>query len=413
MFQRRITFILCAAEILGMWGIATFPSLLPTFLAEWHLSHTEAGWISAVYYGGYMLTVPLLVGLTDRVDARKIMFLGVLIGGLTAFAFARFASGFWSAMLVRFLAGVSLAGTYMPGLKVVSDHTEGPLQSRYISFYTASFSIGASLSYLLAGEVNARLGWRWAFAASGSGPVLALGLIAWMVPAAKVHPFSSDGPLIDFKPVLHAREALSYILGYAAHMWELFGMRSWIVAFLVYSRSLQPEGAFTWSATQLAFLINLIGLPSSICGNELCRRFGRRRVITRIMLVSAVLGAIIGFLPFLPFGVVAVLSLAYGVTVTADSASLTAGAVKAAPHGSRGATLAVHSTLGFGAAFLAPLTFGMVLDLFQAHAVLGWGFGFLLLGLGCATGPVFLAAFRGRAAAGTERDPRCLNSRRQ
>ncbi len=404
MFQRRITFILCAAEILGMWGIATFPALLPTFLNAWHLSHTQAGWINAVYYAGYMLAVPLLVGLTDRVDARKIMFVGVLIGGLTAFGFALAASGFWSAMLFRFLAGISLAGSYMPGLKVVSDHTEGPLQSRYISFYTASFSIGASLSYLLAGEVNARLGWRWAFAACGSGPALALALIAWLVPSGKVCSFSAAGPLINLKPVLHAREALAYILGYAAHMWELFGMRSWIVAFLAYSRSLQPEGALIWSVTQLAFLINLIGLPSSIWGNELSRKFGRRKVITRVMLGSALLSAIIGFLPGLPFWVVAIASLAYGVSVTADSASLTAGAVAAAPAGSRGATLAFHSTLGFGAAFLGPLTFGIVLDFFQPHSTLGWGFGFLLLGLGCAMGPVFLAVFKGRKGGGTGPD---------
>ena len=60
------------------------------------------------------------------------------------------------------------AGIYMPGLKVVSDHTEGALQSRFVSFYTASFSIGASLSYLLAGEMDSLAGWRWALAASAA-----------------------------------------------------------------------------------------------------------------------------------------------------------------------------------------------------------------------------------------------------
>ena len=34
---------LCAAEIVSMLGAATVPALLPTFLAEWNLSKTDAG----------------------------------------------------------------------------------------------------------------------------------------------------------------------------------------------------------------------------------------------------------------------------------------------------------------------------------------------------------------------------------
>jgi MFS family permease len=137
----RLTLIVCLAEIFGLTSISTFPAPVPTFLIEWHLSHTGAGWIIAAYYAGYMILVPVLAGITDRMDARKIMELGMFLGVMTALSFALLAGGFWSALAIRFLSGISLAGIYMPGLKVVSDHTEGTLQSRFISFYTASFSI--------------------------------------------------------------------------------------------------------------------------------------------------------------------------------------------------------------------------------------------------------------------------------
>ena len=145
----RLTLLVCLAEIFGLATIAAFPALLPTFQAEWKLSNTQAGWISAAYYAGYMVLVPVLTSITDRIDARKIMGLGALFGALSAAGYAYLAQGFWSALGLRLLSGVSLAGIYMPGLKVVSDHTEGEgtLQSRFVSFYTASFSIGASLSY--------------------------------------------------------------------------------------------------------------------------------------------------------------------------------------------------------------------------------------------------------------------------
>jgi MFS family permease len=389
----RLTLLVCLAEIFGLASIAVFPALLPTFLTEWRLSHTEAGWIIAAYYAGYMMLVPVLAGITDRMDARKVMGLGAFLGALTALAFALLARGFWSALVLRFLSGISLAGIYMPGLKVVSDHTEGTLQSRFISFYTASFSIGASLSYLLAGEINTLAGWRWAFTASGAGAAGALIIVFLYVPQGKIRTSKGQALLADFKVVLRSQPSMAYVLGYAAHMWELFSMRSWIVAFLAFSIQMQPAGAFTWSPTQIAFLINLIGLPASIGGNELSRKFGRRKVVTAVMIGSAALGSALGFTAPLPYFLVAILALLYGITVTGDSASLTAGVVTVAPAGFRGTTLAVHSTIGFGAAFLGPLTVGVVLDVFGGKQF-AWAMGFLTMAAGCLLGPLFLSRLK-------------------
>jgi MFS family permease len=189
---------------------------------------------------------------------------------------------------------------------------------------------------------------------------------------------------------------MAYILGYAAHMWELFSLRSWMVAFLAFSRQLQPGDAAGWSPTQVVALVNLIGLPASIGGNELCRRLGRPKTIMAIMLASAMMGFGIGFAAPLPYGVVVALALIYGVAVLGDSASLTAGAVASAPAGGRGATLAVHSTLGFTAAFLGPLATGLALDLLQNTPTLAWGAAFVVMGLGSAVGPLALALLKGR-----------------
>jgi MFS family permease len=385
----RHTLIVCLAEISGLSSIAAFPALLPTFKALWQLSNTALGWISAAYYAGYMIFVPILAGITDRIDARKIMCAGSIFSVLTALGYAFTAQGFWSALLLRFLAGISLAGIYMPGLKLVSDHTEGTLQSRFVSFYTASFSVGASLSYLLAGEINEAAGWRWAFIASAAGGAIALAIVVMAVPAGKTHGSQKRISLSDFNVVLRSRPVMAYVLSYAVHMWELFSFRAWIVAFLVFSIQRQPAEAFVWSPTQVAFLINLIGVPASIGGNELSRIFGRRKLISTVMLVSAVLGAVIGFTAALPYFLVVLLAIFYGMTITGDSASLTAGAVSAAPPHLRGTTLAVHSTFGFGAAFLGPLTVGVLLDIFGG-GLLAWGMGFFAMAAACLMGPVFL-----------------------
>lgn len=394
----RLTLTLCVVEICGLLGIAAFPALLPLFKDMWQLSYTQAGWITAVYYFGYIVTVPLLVCATDVVDARRVVICGSLIGAGAALGFALLADGFWSALVLRLIGGISLAGIYMPGLKLVSDFTEGPSQSRFVSFYTASFAIGTSLSYLAAGEIATRLNWRWAFGLAGASAAVSI-LIVWLAvpssfPAAKRR---FDSRLLDFRPVFRTPAAMGYTLAYAAHMWENFGMRSWIVAFLTFSLAFQNDGGLTLQATQIAFAVNLIGLPASIGGNELARRFGRSKTIGVVMISSALLCLAIGLSS--PWPILAVgLSLLHGVTVVGDSAAITAGAVAAAPQGLRGTTLALHSTLGFAAAFLGPLAVGLVLDLFGANLQLAWAMAYLTMAVGAAAGPLVLHFYGQRSA---------------
>ena len=99
----RLIAVMCLAEVLGMLSNATFPALIPQFQALWSLSNTEAGWIGGVYYGGYVASVPLLVSLTDRRDARAIYLASTVLGGLAALGFAFLAEGVLSAMAFRLL----------------------------------------------------------------------------------------------------------------------------------------------------------------------------------------------------------------------------------------------------------------------------------------------------------------------
>ena len=396
---RGIALTLCTVEVLAMAGTMTFQALIPTFIGEWQLSHTEAGWISGAAYAGYMAGVPLLVSLTDRIDARRIVILFALVASLSSLGFALFATGVWSALAFRVLNGLALAGTYMPGLKALTDRVEGPGLSRYQSLYTATFSVGTSLSLLQAGLVGDWLGWRAAFAAAGIAPLLAAGLLVWGLRPAPL-PLTERSPqaLFDFRPVLRNREAMGYVLGYGAHCWELFGFRTWLVAFMAFAAA----GAVGESTISLwATVILTLGLPASVLGNELAGRFGRRRMLTVFMLFSAALGVSVGLGAALPFWLAVALLALYGATTMTDSASLTVGAVNAAAAERRGITMAVHSTFGSLTAFLSPLASGLALDLTGGGAtMLSWVACFATLGAGVALGPLALWLLGRRSLGG-------------
>ena len=391
----RLTVVLCLAEVLGMAGTMTFPALLPAFFAQWGIGNVEAGWINGVFHGGYVAAVPVLVTLTDRIDPRRIYLFSTAISALALLGFALFADGLWSASLYRAIGGVGLAGTYMPGLRILSDNTGGPRQGRYLSFYTACYALGSSTSVLLAGLVGGAMDWRAAFAASAAATAVALFLSWWGIPRAGPERVMPPQALLDFRPVLRNRPAMGYILAYSAHCYELFGLRAWLVAFLAFAYALDrgavSDGGIPAVVTMLGTVILLLGLPASILGNEAATRFGRRRFLIGIMTGSAALACIVGFSAALPFWLAVTVVSLYGITVTADSASLTVGAVTNAAPGQRGATMAVHSFLGFTAAFVGSVAFGGILDLAGGGAsLLAWGLAFAAQGAVVALGPLAL-----------------------
>lgn len=390
----RIVILLCSAEVLSMTTFSTFPALIPVLLPEWDLSNSQAGLVSGMFFGGYMAAVPVLTSLTDRIDARRVYLFACALGAAGSLGFAFVADGVVSASLFQALVGAGLAGTYMPGLKLLSDLTEdSPHRSRYVAFYTSTFGIGLSGSLLIVGLVEPALDWRAAFIVSAFGPLAAAALVRLTLPPSRVvaHP-EAPKHLLDFRPVFRNRAATGYILGYAAHCYELFGMRSWLVAFLAFSAALQPaDSGMPWNAAWIVAAISPLAIPSSIAGNEIASRYRRRNVILAVMALAALTACIVGFLAPLAWYVVVFSVTIYLVLAMADSSALTNGVIaESAPH-QRGATMAVYSFLGFGAGLIAPLVFGAVLDVTGGNtSVRAWGLAFASLGAVSALGPVAL-----------------------
>jgi MFS family permease len=277
----------------------------------------------------------------------------------------------------------------MPGLKALVDRVSGAARARAISFYTASFSLGTMLSFLIIGEMGERFGWRPAFVASavaaGLGFLLVLGL-------APVQPQCGRpaGGLLDFRPVLRNRPAMGYILGYVSHMWELFTFRAWVVAFLAFAQSRDPA-AGGWSPTSVATVSALVAMAASLGGADLALRFDRRRVCALAMLASGGTALVFGLSAALPYWLAAVAAVLYSGLIQIDSAALTTGAMLEASEGRQGATVALHSLLGFSAAFFGPLSQGAILDAAGGAGLLSsWVIAFAVNGMIGLAGPLAL-----------------------
>jgi MFS family permease len=171
---------------------------------------------------------------------------------------------------------------------------------------------------------------------------------------------------------------MAYAIAYCIHTLEMSALRGWGVAFLGYVAVTTGAGAAAVvSPAIVATGLGLIGTFASVAGNEAAIRFGRKRLIVTAMLASIVIGGTIGFVGSMSYALAAVLITLYGIVIWLDSSSLTAGTAGTAEPSRRGATLAVHSMLGYAGGFVGPLLIGWTLDLSGGMSQIGWGLSFL------------------------------------
>ena len=396
--------MVCTAQVLAQIGAYTLAALLPMLIRSWSLSNAQAGWMMSVFYAGYTLSVPVLVSLTDRMDPRRIYCSGVGLLLVSHLVFALVADQFWWGIICRTIAGIGWAGTYMPGLKILSDALEGRTQSRGVAWHAASVGISGALSFVVAGTIAAGFGWRWAvgFGSMCAGMALLIGL--FMMPKRSIAQVT-DQPqraLLDFRPVFRNRSAMAYAIGYAVHTWEMNALRGWAVTFLSFTASSFKGEATLLAPTTVATAMGLIGTWASVMGNEVSIRFGRQRLILTAMVGCIIVGSVIGFSSSISYYLAAGLVILYGLLIWLDSSSLTAGTVGSADPEHRGATLAVHSTLGYGGGFVGPLMMGWILDLAGGQSTSGWGFAFAHIAIIMLIGPLAITLLRPQSIAGDQ-----------
>ena len=90
--------------------------------------------------------------------------------------------------MLRLLAGIGWAGTYMPGLKAIADPLEGTAQSRAVSWHAAGVGTSGAASFTIAGLVASWAGASAAFLLGGATALSAVLIAAMVMPSALAAP---------------------------------------------------------------------------------------------------------------------------------------------------------------------------------------------------------------------------------
>ncbi|WP_298272291.1 MFS transporter [Geobacter sp.] len=398
--KTRWLLLLCTAQLFIMLVFINYSAVLPLLKAEWGMNNTMAGSVFSIYQLGYIASGVILSALTDRLNTRNIFIASALWSGTANLLFALFAHDYVSALVLRALTGVGMGGTYMPGLKLVAERFEPSRRGRAVGIYVGSLVLGASLSLAVTGAIASVAPWRTAFVACSVGvyvgTLLSLAVFRGYRPPVHRLPEQSFQ-----KEIVRNRPALLMILGYGAHMWEMYGMRSWLAPFfvaLLLGHGTTRGAATGWASTAAAVIIGVGAVASPLTGT-LSDRLGRTRTISLVMTASGLISFAFGWLVNATPAVAVAVGLVYGYLIVAESPVFSTGLTELVTPAYLGAAMGLQSLVGYSLAMISPTVFGWALDLCRGWEPFPgfsgeWGVGFATAGLGAVAGPVFMACLR-------------------
>jgi MFS family permease len=402
----RWLLFLCLTQLFIMLVFINYSAILPILKEEWRMSNTMAGSIFSVYQLGYILSGVLLSTLADRFSIRNIFIISAIWSGTANLLFALYAHDYSSAMILRTLTGIGMGGTYMPGLKLVAERFDSSKRGKAIGIYVGSLVLGASLSLLVTGTIASFWGWRISFTACSLGVFIGV-VMSFRVFKGYTPSRAGKQPGESYmKSVVKNRPAMLMILGYGSHMWEMYGMRSWLAPFFTASLiqyGLSGDKATGWGAMASALVVGIGAFSTALTGS-MSDRIGRTKTITLVMISSAVFSFLFGWLINLPPWFALVAGLVYGYLIVAESPVFSTGLTELVTPAYLGAAMGIQSLIGYSLGMISPTVFGWALDVYKGWkpfpGVTGeWGVGFATCGLGAVAGPIFMYFLRKESAS--------------
>ncbi|WP_236638158.1 MFS transporter [Mangrovicoccus ximenensis] len=380
--------LICAGVVgvMTTWFSAT--AILPELIADWQLSPGQAAWLTNAVQGGFVIGAlgSSLVNLPDIMRMQRLMTLAALLAAAANLSLLVAPTPFM-AILARAVTGIALAGVYPPAVKLMATWFRTG-RGLALGALIGALTFGSSMPHLIRSLTDG-VAWQSVVMATSA---LTLGSAA--IFALMVH----EGPFpfgrATFDPhqalrVLRDRPVFLANLGYFGHMWELYAMWAWILAFgtAAAAGGLDPFPAGTPSL--LAFVVVGSGVIGCLLGGWLSDRIGRCLTTAGMMAVSGACALLIGFAFDGPGWLLLIVAVIWGMSVIGDSAQFSAAVTELADSRLIGTALTMQMGIGFGLTLLAIRIVPVMAD-----ALGGWQWAFLILVPGPVVGGWAMMALR-------------------
>ena len=360
------------AVILSMtvWFSAT--AILPQMVAHFGLGTSAAAWLTNGVQAGFVVGAlgSALLSVADVVRLTRLM-AGAAVLAALANGVILLEPGTGGLIAARFMTGLALAGVYPPAMKFIATWFQAG-RGLAMGAIVGALTLGSALPHLV-GALGVGFDWRLVIAVTSLASMLAA--VVFLV-ALKEGPHAFARTTVDPRhigAILRNRPVMLANFGYFGHMWELYAMWGWFLAYVA-------AAGLGLNASIMAFAVIALGAPGSVVAGVLADRFGRPRVTAVILGLSGSCALLIGVAFDGPVWLFVLIAGLWGLTVVADSAQFSALVSELSPPHLVGSALAFQMGVGFlitiGMIWITPLLAGWAGS---------WRWTFLIL----VPGPVF------------------------
>ncbi|MGX5845642.1 MFS transporter [Mesorhizobium sp. PL10] len=369
--------VICAGAFLSMTAWFSATAIAPQLTQVWSLSPAQGAWITGAVQVGFAVgaLASSIAGLLDIVSLRKVIGISALVTAVANLCLL-FAPSVGMLLLARFATGIALAGVYPPALKLVSTWFRRG-RGTALGALLAALTLGSAFPHLLS-ALATDVAWQDVIIATSLAALAGAILILYL---------GSEGPYPFARSTFDPRHIRAVLqngplalanLGYLGHMWELYAMWGWMLAYIrAGSPGLGIDGPKT--ASLLAFLVVASGGIGSILGGIVADRIGRTATAAMMMTLSGLCALTIGLAFGGPLWLFIAIAVLWGMTVIGDSAQFSAMITELSDPRYVGTALSLQLSVGIALTFVSIHLTSSVAEAF------GWRWSFLVL----APGPLF------------------------
>jgi MFS family permease len=384
----RALVYLSVAELLALslWFSAT--AVLPALSHDWQLSASgRAGLTIAVQLGFIIGTfVSALGNLPDIYSPRRLMALSGAVGAAANGALALWVDSVGSALVLRVVTGICMAGTYPPAMKIMATWFRYG-RGLAMGILIGALTVGSATPHLIRGATD--LPWRETLLAAS---VLALLSSAIVLLLVREGPYRFPPARFDMgmaAAIFRERGLRLACFGYFGHMWELYPMWAWIGLFL--AESVDTRGAELYLGMHpsvATFLVIAVGAVGCTVGGLVSDRWGRTTLTMAAMGSSGLCALLIGLTFGGPPALTLAVAMLWGITVIADSAQFSTAVTELSQPAYVGTALTIQTSVGFA------LTMASIWIIPILVSRVGWRWAFAVLGVGPFLGVAAMGQLR-------------------
>ncbi|HKR22329.1 MAG TPA: MFS transporter [Pyrinomonadaceae bacterium] len=375
--------LLAGAELLGMALWFSGSAVVPALDREWNLTDSQVSWIAIAVQLGFVAGTLLsaTLNLPDIITTRHLFAVSAFLGAIANAIFGLYVHDAGTAIAMRFITGVCLAGVYPPGMKIMATWFR-ERRGMALGVLVGALTMGKATPYL----VNALGSGNWRTNVLFVSLLSVLGGLIVML-------FVSDGPhalppaQFDITQVVRVfgnRGVRLASLGYFGHMWELYGMWIWVPVMI--RASLATQGGDPKLAEIGSFLVIAAGAVGCVIAGLLADRVGRTAVTSWAMAISGTCCLVIGlFYGGNPIALLLVATI-WGATVVADSAQFSSCVTELGDPQYIGTALTIQMCIGF---LLTTISIELI------PKIGDWRYAFVILAPGPFLGVLAMMYLRG------------------